>query len=131
MARPGSAADPQSVLTATLATTVQGAQSGAAAAAGTVVTDTGQLPAGTYSLDFEVAVLGVQVAGVGLVVEHRNAANGATVSVLGGCPGGAAVEGHLEGIVLAANERIRVVVGAVALPASTTGIARLHAYRTT
>jgi|SRR5215211_4168469 len=112
-------------------TTIAGAQSAAAAGAGTVVADTGPLAAGTYTLDFELAVLGAAVAGVGLVIEHRDAGNSNALDVIGGCPGGGAVRGRFESIVLAANERIRAVVGATALPATTTATARLQAYRTT
>lgn len=109
-----------------LATVANGALSAAAAAIDTVVADTGALPAGTYRIDVNAGILGVQTAGVGFVVEHRNAANAATLEVLGG-----GVQGQVavDRLVVATNERVRVKVDAVALPLLTKLSANVRAYR--
>jgi hypothetical protein len=130
MARQGSTADPVYVSPTPPLTVANGAQSAAAAAAGTVVADTGPLAAGTYLVEVVAAVLGVATAGVGLVIEHRNAANSANISTLGGVGGGsAALDTEINEVTVALNERIRVVVGAVTLPATTTAVASVRAYR--
>jgi hypothetical protein len=110
-------------------TVSNGALSAAAAAANTVVADTGQLAAGTYDVEYCLSIGGVATAGVELVIEHRNAANNANVSVLGGCACPASVAGRASRVTAAANERFRVVVGAAPLPASTKAAARLDAHR--
>jgi hypothetical protein len=106
-----------------------GALSAAAAASGTVVADTGQLPAGVYTVEVAMHVGGVATAGVELVVEHRNAANSANVTVLGGCGTGGGAAPRFSKVTVAENERIRVVVGAVALPTTTKASAHIRAYR--
>jgi hypothetical protein len=108
-----------------------GALSAAAAAANTVVADTGPLAAGVYDVEYQlhIGMLATAAAGVELVVEHRNAANNGNLSVLAGCPGGGAGSGRLSRVAVAANERIRVVVGAVALRASVKAAARLDVHR--
>lgn len=127
MARPGSDSDPNYVREATpLAVVNNGGQTAAAAAANTVVADTGALPAGTYEVELQGGVLGVLTAGVGLVVEHRNAANGANVAVLGG---GSQFERRIKRVTIAASERIRIRVDAVALPAATVAAAAIRVYQ--
>ena len=87
----------------------------AAPAIGAVQADTGALPAGLYDVLIHLAVADVIAAGVGLFVEHRNAANGATLKDLGGhTPGGGGMKLRLEQYRLATNERIRVVAGSAA-----------------
>lgn len=103
-----------------------GAVSAAAAAPSTVVADTGQLPAGTYEVEVTCAVLGPLTAGVGLVVEHRDAANTGNVAVLGGTAG--TLERRIKRVTVAVNQRIRVRVDAVALPASVVAVAAVRAY---
>ena len=103
-----------------------GGLTAAAAAADTVVADTGALPAGTYEVELTGGILGVQTAGVGLVVEHRNAANGANIAVLGG---GTQFERRIKRVTIALNERIRIKVDAVALPATTKATAAIRVYQ--
>jgi hypothetical protein len=130
MAQRGSSADPFYTSPTPPLTAANGAQSAAAAVGGTVVADTGALGAGTYLVEVIAAILGVATAGVGLVIEHRNAANGANISVLGGIGGGGdGLDTEISEVTIAANERIRVVVGATALPASTTAVASIRAYK--
>lgn len=100
-----------------------------APAANAVVADTGPLPAGAYFVEITLATSAAAAAGKHLQVEHRNAANAATVNTLAGCPGGVVEQTFIERIVLALNERIRAVVGAVAFAASEGAIASIRAYR--
>lgn len=129
MAGKGTQADPLYTADKPPLTVANGTQTAAAAVAGTVVADTGALAAGDYLIEAVCAVLGVATAGVGLVVEHRNAANSANVSVLGACSGGGTLDTEIDGVTIAANERIRIVVGATALPASTTAAGSVRAYK--
>lgn len=86
-----------------------------APAANAVQATTGTLAAGDYDFDILLAVSDTVAVGKALVVEHRNAADSATLQNLGGCtPNGGAVQLALRRYTIAANERIRVVVGAVA-----------------
>lgn len=127
MGRRGGDADPDFIREATpLAVVNNGALSAAAAAIDTVVADTGSLPAGTYEVEITGGILGPDTAGVGLVAEHRNAANAATVSTLGG---GTQFERRIKRVTIAANERIRIKVDAVALPASTKAVAAVRVYQ--
>jgi hypothetical protein len=96
--------------------------------AAAVVVDTGALPAGDYTIDVELDAAAVLAAGKALVVEHRNAANAATVKQLGGCSAGQSRTLTIRRLTLAANERVRVVVGAVAFGAGETGTAAIQAY---
>jgi hypothetical protein len=93
-----------------------------------VVVDTGALPAGDYTIDVELDAAAVLAAGKALVVEHRNAANAATVKQLGGCSAGQSRTLTIRRLTLAANERVRVVVGAVAFGAGETATAAIQAY---
>lgn len=99
-----------------------------APAAAAVVTDTGALPAGDYTIDVELDAAAVLAAGKALIVEHRNAANSATVKQLGGCSAGQSRTLTIRRLTLAANERVRVVVGAVAFGAGETATAAIQAY---
>lgn len=128
MARPGSAADPNYVLDSPPQTAaVSGVSTAPIAAA--VIADTGALGAGEYRLEIELSAEAVAAAGKGLRVEHRNAANGATVNTLGGVPGGASRDILVTRVTLAASERVRVVVGAVAFAASEVAVASIRAYK--
>jgi uncharacterized protein YjlB len=130
MAKPGGEADPTITRDqAPSATTANGTLSAAAAAADTVIADTGALAAGDYEVEIACAVLGVGVAGVGLVAQHRNAANSADISTLGGCAGGDSTCIRVKRVTIAASERIRVKVDAVALPATTKALASVRAYK--
>lgn len=94
-----------------------------------VVADTGPLAAGTYLLELNLAASALAAAGKHIQVEHRNAANAATINTLAGCAGGQMFSSIVGRIVIAANERIRAVIGAVAFAASEGAIASIRAYR--
>jgi hypothetical protein len=94
-----------------------------------VIADTGALAAGTYLVEINLIASATPAAGKQLQVEHRNAANGATVNYLGGVTGGQVFQAIVERVVVAVNERIRVVVGAVAFAATEGAIASIRAYR--
>lgn len=98
-----------------------------AAAAAALIADTGALAAGAYRVEFTVGLSGALAAGKGIDLEHRDAANAATLRNLAHCPGGQMVDGVIERIVLAANERIRAVQGAVAGEAASVSHASIRA----
>jgi hypothetical protein len=100
-----------------------------APAANAVVADTGQLPAGDYLVEVELSAAGVLAAGKALLVQHRNAGNSADVNTLGGCPAATSRSIEVGRVTLALNERIRVVVGAVAFAASETAVASIRVHR--
>lgn len=100
----------------------------AAPAAAAVIADTGPLPAGDYTVDVELDASAVLAAGKGLIVEHRNAANGATLKQLGGNAAGQSRTLAIRRLTLAANERVRVIVGAVAFGAGEVATAAIQAY---
>lgn len=92
----------------------------AAPAIGAVQCDTGALTAGDYDFDINLTVSDTVAVGKGLIVEHRNAANGATLHNLGGCsPNGGAAQIKLRRYTIATNERIRVIAGTAAGAASS------------
>lgn len=91
----------------------------AAPAANAVQADTGALAAGNHDFDIQVFVSDTVAVGKGLIVEHRNAANGATLQNLGGVPAGGADQIRLRNYAIAANERIRVIAGTAAGAASS------------
>lgn len=82
-----------------------------APAAGAVIADTGALPAGKYDIEVTMAVLAAAAPGQGVIIEHRNAANAATLNRLGGTSAGCSEQIFVNDWVLALNERIRVVAG--------------------
>lgn len=131
MAGRGSEADPVVTRDQAAAAQVQnGAQSAGGLAANTNVADTGALPAGDYMVEFTAAILGVAAAGKGLVVEHRNAANGANITILGGLgAGGGPLERRICKVPIALNERIRIRTDAVPLAASEIAVAAIRVYR--
>lgn len=96
-----------------------------AATAAQVIADTGPLPAGTYFVEVTMTNDGVAAAGKHTQVEHRNAANAATVNVKGGCDYDGAIQLIFRRVVLALNERIRVVQSAVVGAASEVAIAHI------
>ena len=91
----------------------------AAPTANAVQADTGALAAGTYDFYITLAASDTVAVGKGLVVEHRNAANGATLQNLGAIPAGGQVVIELRSYVIAASERIRVIAGTAAGAASS------------
>ena len=99
----------------------------AAPAAAAVIADTGALAAGDYSFQITLSYADTLAAGKGLVVEHRDAANTATVRPLGGVPAGDSREFVIPRYTLAANESIRVVNDGVAGAAGSAAIAAILA----
>lgn len=93
--------------------------SNAAPAANSVQADTGALVADDYEFTVALMASDTVAVGKGLIVEHRNAANNATLAILGGCAPSGAVFIHIRKLALATNERVRVIVGAVAGAASS------------
>lgn len=79
------------------------------------VADTGPLPAGTYEVYVKVRHPSTAAANRSVIVEHRNAANAATLrtlqTFLADGPTGATRTGKYTGVVLAAGERIRCITG--------------------
>ena len=93
-----------------------------------VIADTGPLPAGVYYVEVAISISGVAAAGKHAQTEHRNAANSATIAVKGGVPYPGVFQKAYERIVLALNERIRVVQSSVAGAAAEVVIAHIEAY---
>ena len=86
----------------------------AAVGIGAVIADSGALAAGDYKIHGHLGADGVAAAGKAIVLEHRDAANAATLKQLGRCPFGSTLEVYVARITLAANERIRAIGGSVA-----------------
>lgn len=101
---------------------------GTASVAEAVIADTGNLAAGSYRVEITMGHSGVSAAGKHLVAEHRNAADSATNHTLGICPSGGAIGLVLDRVEVAANESIRVKMGAVAAAASEVAQAMIRAY---
>lgn len=100
-----------------------------AATASLLIADSGPLAAGTYYVEVSISISGIAAAGKHLQVEHRNAANSATNAVRGGATyGSGPVQLIYERIVVALNERIRVMQSAVAGAASEVAIAHIAVY---
>lgn len=107
-----------------------------APAAGTVLADTGQLAAGTFDVQYYVSAmdfLGTRQ----LDFEHRNAANAANLAIWSFLFFNA-VENQTKqwgpfnmGYEVALNERLRIVVGAVAIGAAIPVVATIFARRRT
>ena len=91
----------------------------AAPAANAVQATTGALTAGTYDFVITCLVSDTVAVGKGLVIEHRNSADAATLQNLGGCVPGDAEQFELRSLVIATNERIRVIAGTAAGAASS------------
>jgi hypothetical protein len=94
--------------------------------AAAVICDTGALSAGEYDFYFAMSESDTAAAGKGLIVEHRNAANSATLQTLGGCPAGDSSAFSLQGYGVGDQERIRVVQGGVAGAASSEAAASIY-----
>lgn len=94
---------------------------------GAVLADTGALPAGKYYFRVNLAQADIIAAGVGLFVEHRNAANAATLKDLGGSVpgGGGPTELEFDNYPIVANERLRVVGGSAASGAASLQVAAI------
>lgn len=99
-----------------------------AAAANALIADSGPLPAGTYFVEVTMANDGTALAGKHTQIEHRNAANAATLAVKGGCGYGGSHQQIFRRVVVALNERIRVVQSSVVGAASEVAIAHIACY---
>jgi len=84
----------------------------------TVIATTGQLPAGEYDVWAELSNVGVSPGTSHMELQHRNAADAATLAVLADVPSSGVAVGvssqvPMVGYTIAANERLRaVIVGA-------------------
>lgn len=101
----------------------------AAPAISAVIADTGPLAAGEYYVEFNLFAMDTVAVGKGLVVEHRNAANGATLKILGGAVAGQNGSDEVARLTVAANERIRAIAGTAAGAASSLYGARISVYK--
>jgi hypothetical protein len=86
-----------------------------APAANAVIADTGQLTAGDYDFDVQMGIADSTAAvGKCLILEHRNAANAATLFNLALIPQQDSQRYQFRRVTIATNERLRVINGAVA-----------------
>ena len=86
-----------------------------APAANVIIADTGALAAGDYDFDVTMAIADTTLtAGKVLLLEHRNAANNATLQTLAICVQQGAIDKQIRRYTLALNERVRIIQGAVA-----------------
>lgn len=115
----------------TPALTIRASGNVAAPTASAVLADTGALVAGSYRVDWFCAALDTLAVGKGCVVEHRNAANNATTHTLGGCVAGTQCTGDVQRVIVATNERVRVIAGTAAGAASSRYLASLSLYPVT
>ena len=97
----------------------------AAPAIGAVQADTGALAAGDYDFDIFLTCSDTVAVGKGLVVEHRNAANGATLFNLGGSAPSGSQAIQIRRYTMALNERIRVIAGTAAGAANSMYISAI------
>lgn len=96
--------------------------------ASAVIADSGQLAAGTYRVEVAAGFSDTLAAGKHLVVEHRDAANTGNINTLGLVPAGVALDFTVERVVVALNQRIRVVNGAVAGAAGSVAHGAVRVY---
>lgn len=127
-ARAGGDSDPIPVSSSPLVAPLFTSGQQVAPVAAIVVTDTGALGAGVYRVEANLGFSGVLAAGKHLTLEHRNAANAANVTQLGMCPAGGSESFVFERVVLAAGERIRAIVGAVAAAAGEVAHGTIRVY---
>jgi hypothetical protein len=97
----------------------------AAPAGGATVLDTGNIAAGVYDIEYNLAALDAAAAGKGLLLYHRNAADDADVKLLAACSAGSSVDGVVRRVTLAEGEELRVVSGGQAASANSQYAARL------
>jgi len=102
-------------------------------AANVVLADTGALPAGTYDVMSNISIRAQKGAGgnTAVLIEHRNAANAATLAILDSMAGTGNHEVAestlpLFGYTLALNERIRLIVGGGLLVGTVAGSLFVH-----
>lgn len=106
----------------------QGQGSVAVPAAAAVIADTGVLAAGTYRIEYSVGFSDVAAAGKGLTVEHRNAANSGNIAVLDHLPAPGRASGCIERVVIATNERVRIINAGIVGGAGSLAVASIRAY---
>ena len=85
-----------------------------APAAAALIATTGALPVGAYRVEVGLGFSGVAAAGKHLLLEHRDATDAATLHTLALCPAGTTGYYSSERVNLLANQRLRVIGGAVA-----------------
>jgi len=96
--------------------------------AGAVIADTGQLAAGDYVVVYALSVADTVAVGKRIDVQHRDAANAATLKILSSVATGTGMWGETKRFAIATNERVRAVNG-VAGAASSVYTASIGAWR--
>ncbi len=102
-----------------------------ASAAGTVLADTTALPAGEYDLQYWIQSSD-SIGDKTIAFEHRDAANAANLAIWSFTLTGDGFQQVMKGpftlsYELAVNERLRIVVGAVAIQAGVPSVATIFA----
>lgn len=97
----------------------------AAPVANSIIVDTGALAAGEYDFDAALCAADTITVGEGLILEHRNAANAATLHNLGLVGSASSLQLRLRRYTIAANERLRVISGTAAASASSIYVAAI------
>ena len=102
----------------------------AAPGIGAVLADSGPLPAGLYDFQIHLVCSDTPAPGRGMVIEHRNAANAATLKDLGGAVPETAVDLYIKNYRLALNERVRIIAGTAAGIAASMYVSAIGTQRT-
>jgi hypothetical protein len=100
-------------------------------AANAVIIDSGQLGAGQYRVEYSASAMDTVAVGKGMLLEHRNAVNNATLHTLAGVNASGAISGEISRITVAANERLRWIAGTAAGAASSKYAACITLYAIT
>lgn len=87
-----------------------------APAANAVIADSGAVPnSGDWDFDIQIGLADITLTlGKCLLLEHRNAANGATIRTLAMVPQQGVIQLSIRRYTMVLNERLRVINGAVA-----------------
>jgi hypothetical protein len=88
-------------------------------AANAVIVDTGALAAGQYRVEYSASAMDTVAVGKGMLLEHRNAANTATIHTLAGVNASGAITGEISRVTVASNDRLRWIAGTAAGAASS------------
>ncbi len=99
-----------------------------APAIGAVIADTGQLAAADYVVAFVLSIADTVAVGKRIDVQHRDAANAATLKILGSTPAPTGLWAETRRYSIALNERVRAVNG-VAGAASSVYTATIGVWR--
>lgn len=97
----------------------------AAPAGGATILDSGDIVAGVYDIEYNLAALDAAAAGKGILLYHRNAADDTVVKLLAACSAGSSVDGVARRVALAEGEEIRAVSGGQAATANSQYAARV------